>query len=76
MIGSSQRSRWQQLLRGGSNVKRVIDEAGALGIDVHVIALHKAPRDGPTEETAGGARRLVEVRTSGEADAVLDPEDQ
>ncbi len=76
VIGSSQRTRWQQLLRGGSNVKRIIDEAGPLGIDVHVIALHKAPREGPTEETADRARRLVEVRTSGEADAVLDPEDQ
>ena len=41
VIGSSQRSRWQQLLGGGSNVARVIREAGALGIDVHVIALRK-----------------------------------
>ena len=68
VIGSSQRSRWQQLLGGGSNVTRVLREAGALGIDVHVIALRKPPRAGPTEETADGARRLVEVRTPGEAD--------
>ena len=39
VIGSSQRSRWQQLTGGGSRVKRIIDEAGALGVDVHVIAL-------------------------------------
>jgi two-component system sensor histidine kinase KdpD len=44
VIGSSQHSRWQQLLGGGSNVTRVIREAGALDIDVHVIALRKASR--------------------------------
>jgi two-component system sensor histidine kinase KdpD len=38
VIGSSQRSRWQQLVSGGSNVLRLIREAGAVGIDVHVIA--------------------------------------
>ncbi len=76
VIGSSQRSRWQQLLGGGSNVNRVLKEAGALGIDVHVIALHKAPRAGSTEATADTARRLVQVRTAEEADSVLDPEDQ
>jgi two-component system sensor histidine kinase KdpD len=47
VIGSSQRSRWQQLTGGGSNVTRVIREAGALGIDVHVIALRKTPTGGP-----------------------------
>jgi two-component system sensor histidine kinase KdpD len=52
VIGSSQRSRWQQLTGGGSNVTRVIREAGALGIDVHVIALRKTPTAGPFEETA------------------------
>jgi two-component system, OmpR family, sensor histidine kinase KdpD len=76
VIGSSQRSRWQQLLAGGSRVKRIIQEVGPLGIDVHVIALHKAPREGPTEETADATRRLVQVRTPEEAESVLDPEDQ
>jgi two-component system, OmpR family, sensor histidine kinase KdpD len=38
VIGSSQRSRWQELRGGGSIVRRVIREAGAVGIDVHVIA--------------------------------------
>jgi len=38
VIGASQRSRWQQLTGGGSNVVRVIREAGAHGIDVQVIA--------------------------------------
>ncbi len=38
VLGSSKRSRWQQITGGGSNVGRVIKAAGAAGIDVHVIA--------------------------------------
>lgn len=38
VIGSSQRSRWQEITGGGSIVRRVIREAGPVGIDVHVIA--------------------------------------
>lgn len=38
VIGSSQRSRWQKMTGGGSIVRRVIREAGTVGIDVHVIA--------------------------------------
>jgi two-component system, OmpR family, sensor histidine kinase KdpD len=41
VIGSSRRSRWQQLAGGGSNVARIIKSAGAEGIDVHVIAASK-----------------------------------
>jgi two-component system sensor histidine kinase KdpD len=43
VIGSSQRSRWQQLAGGGSHVVKVIREAGAVGIDVHVIAQRDLP---------------------------------
>jgi len=43
VIGSSRRNRWQQLTGGGSNVQRVIREAGAFGIDVHVIARRELP---------------------------------
>jgi two-component system, OmpR family, sensor histidine kinase KdpD len=43
VIGSSQRSRWQQLAGGGSHVVKVIREAGAVGIDVHVIARRDVP---------------------------------
>jgi two-component system, OmpR family, sensor histidine kinase KdpD len=49
VIGSSRRSRWQQLAGGGSNVSRIIREAGAVGIDVHVIAR----RDGSSREQRG-----------------------
>jgi two-component system, OmpR family, sensor histidine kinase KdpD len=38
VIGSSRRGRWQHLAGGGSNVTRIIREAGSVGIDVHVIA--------------------------------------
>jgi two-component system sensor histidine kinase KdpD len=44
VIGASQRSRWQELTSGGSNVVRVIREAGTVGIDVHVIARRELPR--------------------------------
>jgi two-component system sensor histidine kinase KdpD len=59
VIGSSQRSRWQQLTGGGSRVKQVIDEAGALNIDVHVIALRKTSPAVPdsTEPAAPVSRR-------------------
>ena len=52
VIGSSQRSRWQELTGGGSIVPRVIREAGALGIDVHVIALRKPDAPPPAERPA------------------------
>jgi two-component system, OmpR family, sensor histidine kinase KdpD len=42
VIGSSRRSRWRQLA-GGSNVARIIREAGTSGIDVHVIARREVP---------------------------------
>jgi two-component system, OmpR family, sensor histidine kinase KdpD len=65
VIGSSQRSRWQQLTGGGSNVARVIREAGPLGIDVHVMALRKESAAEPSEDTAVARPSLVEVRASG-----------
>jgi two-component system, OmpR family, sensor histidine kinase KdpD len=65
VIGSSQRSRWQQLTGGGSNVARVIREAGPLGIDVHVIALRKESAAEPSDDTAAARPSLVEVRASG-----------
>jgi len=68
VIGSSQRSRWQQLTGGGSNVASVIREAGPLGIDVHVIALRKAPPAGLLEPPAGEESRLVEISTSPDGD--------
>lgn len=45
VIGYSKPSRWQQLTGGGSDVTRIIREAGAVGIDVHVIARQDLPRE-------------------------------
>jgi two-component system, OmpR family, sensor histidine kinase KdpD len=71
VIGSSQRSRWQQLAGGGSNVGRILREAGALGIDVHVIAVRKAAAAEPAGEPAARPR-LVELRAP--ADDGSDPD--
>jgi two-component system sensor histidine kinase KdpD len=45
VIGSSRRSWWRHLAGHGSNVRRVLREAGAVGIDVHVISWPGATRD-------------------------------
>jgi two-component system sensor histidine kinase KdpD len=50
VIGSSRRSRWQQVLGGGSNVGRILHEAGRYGIDVHVIA---RAEPGPDQRSTG-----------------------
>jgi two-component system sensor histidine kinase KdpD len=55
VIGSSQRSRWQQLTGGGSNVARVIREADPLGIDVHVIALRTTTQGKPAQSVKAGS---------------------
>jgi two-component system sensor histidine kinase KdpD len=44
VIGSSKRSRWQELTGGGSIARRVLREAGSVGIDVHVIARRELPK--------------------------------
>ena len=54
VIGASQRSWWQHLTGGGSNVQRVIREAGAFGIDVHVIARREPP---PAKTLGAGAEK-------------------
>jgi two-component system sensor histidine kinase KdpD len=59
VIGSSKRSRWQQLTGGGSNVARIIREAGAFGIDVHVIARTELSSGGPAVNEAALGRRPV-----------------
>jgi two-component system, OmpR family, sensor histidine kinase KdpD len=51
VLGSSQRSRWQELVGGGSIVRRISRLAGAAGIDVHMIARreHETESPGPAE---------------------------
>jgi hypothetical protein len=59
VIGSSKRSRWQQLTGGGSNVARIIREAGAFGIDVHVIARTELSSGGPAANEEALGRRPI-----------------
>jgi two-component system sensor histidine kinase KdpD len=73
VIGSSQRSRWQQLTGGGSRVKRVIDEAGALNIDVHVIALRKTSPAGPDSAERPGLVQVMTPEESGSPPAATGP---
>jgi len=75
VIGSSRRSRWQQLTSGGSNVQRVIREAGAVGIDVHVIAQREPAH--PGEDRAGedraGEDRAAEEHAAEERGGAPEP---
>jgi two-component system sensor histidine kinase KdpD len=45
VLGSSQRSRWQELRGGGSIVRKVTQLAADSGIDVHIIARRLAPAE-------------------------------
>ena len=51
VIGSVQSS-WWHIVGGGPVLRRVIHEAGALGIDVHVIAHRELPPDTGPESSA------------------------
>jgi two-component system, OmpR family, sensor histidine kinase KdpD len=57
VIGSSRHSRWQQLLGGGSKVARIIREAGAVDIDVHVIARVVPPATAAAATASAGSSR-------------------
>jgi two-component system sensor histidine kinase KdpD len=51
VIGSIQHS-WWHIPHGGPIVRRVIEEAGATGIDVHLIARHEPPHAKTPESSA------------------------
>jgi two-component system sensor histidine kinase KdpD len=51
VVGSSGRSRWQELKSGGSIVRRISQLAAPVGIDVHIIA-----RRGATPELSAANR--------------------
>jgi two-component system sensor histidine kinase KdpD len=53
VVGSSRRSRWQELKGGGSIVRNISRLAAAAGIDVHIIARRDAPAE--VIEAAEGA---------------------
>src|SRR5581483_1199286 len=58
VVGSSSRSRWQELKGGGSIVRKTSRLAGAAGIDIHIIARrdvsHEPASDAEIAETAEG----------------------
>ena len=53
VLGSSRRSRWEERTRG-SVVQKILREAAAAGVDVHVIARRDLPADLAEPEPGGG----------------------
>ncbi len=45
VVGSSSRTRWQELKGGGSIVRKISRLAGAAGIDMHIIARRQATQE-------------------------------
>jgi two-component system sensor histidine kinase KdpD len=55
VVGSSARSRWDELKSGGSIVRKISRLAAEAGIDVHIIARRHGTREqGATDEVADG----------------------
>jgi two-component system sensor histidine kinase KdpD len=54
VVGSSQRSRWQELTGGGSIVGRLSRLAAEAGIDVHIMALPQAGGGEPSVDGCTG----------------------
>ncbi|HEX3795961.1 MAG TPA: universal stress protein [Acidimicrobiales bacterium] len=52
VVGSSGRSRWQELKSGGSIVRKISQLAAPAGIDVHIIA-RRAPKSAAPEPAEG-----------------------
>jgi two-component system sensor histidine kinase KdpD len=50
VVGSSSRSRWQELKSGGSVVRKILRLAADAGIDVHIIARRDATHE-PAQDT-------------------------
>jgi two-component system sensor histidine kinase KdpD len=55
VVGSSSRTRWQELTGGGSIVRKIARLAGSAGIDVHIIARRDAAHEpDPATDLADG----------------------
>jgi two-component system sensor histidine kinase KdpD len=63
VIGSSQRSRWQQMAGGGSIVKRVTRRATGAEVDVHIIARRNDAEEGRSDERPARRRRVGTPQT-------------
>jgi two-component system sensor histidine kinase KdpD len=55
VVGSSSRSRWQELKGGGSIVRKISRLAAAAGIDVHIIARRDTPPEATGVDQVDGA---------------------
>jgi two-component system sensor histidine kinase KdpD len=58
VIGSSRRSRWQEMAGGGSIVKRVTRRATGAEVDVHIIARRHDAEEGRSDEHPARRRRV------------------
>jgi two-component system sensor histidine kinase KdpD len=56
VIGSSQRSRWQEIVAGGSIVKRVTRRATGVELDVHIIS-RRHEVEGARRDSRSAAKR-------------------
>ncbi len=57
VLGSSRRSRWWRMLRGGSTTQKVQRMAVAAGIDVHIIVRRRVPREASELATGDDASK-------------------
>ncbi|MST31699.1 hypothetical protein GHK86_03015 [Acidimicrobiaceae bacterium USS-CC1] len=64
VIGSSQRSRWQEVRGGGSIVKRLTRRASGVDVDVHIIA-RRHGSDGRSRRSHGSQRPGTEKKEEG-----------
>jgi two-component system sensor histidine kinase KdpD len=55
VLGSSGRRRWQELIGGGSIVRKISKLAAAAGIDVHIIARRDTNAEVPADHRTAGA---------------------
>jgi two-component system, OmpR family, sensor histidine kinase KdpD len=53
VVGASQRSRWQEMISGGSFVQRVARLAAQAGIDVYIVAPHQSAGHQATAPSPG-----------------------
>ena len=77
VVGSSSRSRWRELMGGGSVVGRVLRLAGPADIDVHVIARGTLPPEPPAVDGGGdvdgSGHRGADGQRAGTSEPAVEP---
>jgi len=59
VIGSSQRSRWLEMIGGGSIVNRITRRAAGVSVDVHIIARRHTAEDSRSDQHPGTKHRAA-----------------